>query len=116
MTREQRRELVEELLRRGISLNRAAKMLGVSYGTAWNDAQVIKTDNLPARRIGADGKRYPASRPQVKPSVFVSTVVKALKRAGGENSPPATITGADGRRGWGSATSRQDRMLQVSKT
>jgi len=32
---------------------------GVSYGTTWNDLQVIKTDNLLERRIGADGKRYP---------------------------------------------------------
>ena len=40
---------------------------GVSYGTAWNDLQVIKTDNLPERRIGADGKRYPATKPKAKP-------------------------------------------------
>ena len=40
---------------------------GVSYGTAWNDLQVIKTDNLLERRIGADGKRYPATKPKAKP-------------------------------------------------
>src|SRR5690606_33117924 len=36
---------------------------GISYGTAYADAQVIKTDNLPPVITGADGKQYPSTKP-----------------------------------------------------
>lgn len=64
LSREQRRELVARLRSDGMSLPRIAKTVGVSLGTAHADVQAFRTESLPDRVIGADGKSYAASRPQ----------------------------------------------------
>src|SRR5690606_12121044 len=63
LTREQRREVVAKLRAQGWSFPRIAQQLGISVGTAYADAQVFKTENLPPIITGADGKHYPATKP-----------------------------------------------------
>lgn len=73
LTREQRRELVAELRGKGWSLPRIADRLGISVGTAHADTQVFKTESLPRTITGADGKTYPAYRPEPKESTEALT-------------------------------------------
>ena len=56
---EQRREVMRQLRARGMTLQKIADVVGVSYGTAHSatkDVELINFDKLP----GADGKHYPA--------------------------------------------------------
>lgn len=63
MPPEQRRAVVAHLRSQGHSLRAIAGAVGVSAATVHGDvAQVFRTEHLPTKTTGSDGKSYPATR------------------------------------------------------
>jgi transposase-like protein len=70
LTEEQRRAVVADLRSEGHSLRAIAGALGVDKKQVQRDLARAEVGTLspPDRVLGADGKSYPASRPQVEPA------------------------------------------------
>lgn len=61
LPREERREVVASMRESGMSYPAIASATGVSVGTAFSAAQAFKTESLPHRTQGTDGKTYSAT-------------------------------------------------------
>ena len=84
LSKEQRQELVGRLRAGGWSIPRIAERLQTSVGTVHADLKAFRTESLPTKVTGADGKSYPAQQQErIKPiSLFnpTSTDVKAARQ------------------------------------
>ena len=77
LPREERREVVASMRESGMSYPAISAATGISVGTAHATAQAFKTESLPPRTQGVDGKSYAARADEVVDAELVDEPLRA---------------------------------------